>query len=99
MSEKTFSTKQILVGAAVSAILLLIAGVWYVRSAEQRSQYITAAADCENGRGAGLLRTLDNTHGEEARPRDLDLALSMCALTEAVDSYIGASQRARALSD
>lgn len=99
MSEKTFTSKQILIGAAASVAVLLGGGIWYLRSAELRSQYIAAAADCQNGRGAGLLLSLDRMNGEDARPKNLRLTLANCALSDAVDSYIGASQRARALSD
>lgn len=95
MSGKALASKQTLIGAAVLFVILLGSGIWLYRSAEIRSQYVAAAADCENGRGIGLLRALDAIHGEDARPTELQLSLSMCEMTDGVDSYL----RAKAASD
>lgn len=72
----------------IAATALIVAGggfFWLSRSNEVANAYALAAADCENGFGAGRLRTLDSMYGEDARPKALAVELSLCALDDSVD--------------
>lgn len=85
----------ILAGGGSILVVLALAGLWLLRLQEIRSAYAAAAADCENGQGAGLLRAADALYGEDARPKGLRIALSTCALSDSVDDYL----RAKAAAD
>lgn len=90
------SRAKIAVAGAVTVVAMIAAAWWWVSmNREIQSVYTAAAADCENGQGAGLLRAADAIYGKDARPRQLRLILGNCSLTDAVESY----ERAKAAVD
>lgn len=98
MAEKSTRLIPVILGATVAVTLVIGGSFWFIRATSLQKQYMLAAADCENGRGADLLAALDAVHGEEARPKDLQLSLTMCALSDGVDSYLRSQAAADALS-
>jgi len=85
-----------LAAACVALALLAGGGFWWVRTTQINDQYAEAAANCRvlPQLGAAQLSVLDRMHGEKARPSDLRIQLSGCALVQAVENYRRASQMA-----
>ncbi|MDA3857268.1 MAG: hypothetical protein PF480_03290 [Roseovarius sp.] len=74
---KLSSIHLALLGAIIIAALAA-GGFWYAQHSQKISLYVQAAADCQNGIGAGRLLSLDDLYGLDARPDDLYWVLSSC---------------------